>query len=393
MNGIELLNKMNLKTLKKLIDIPKRNEFFREILEFIQSLNDLDYIYSEIHEVSEGKIPIIYIKKNIDFNKIKYVKLFVGAQHNEYNGLFGILEIFQQIKNNELSIKDLLNENQVLIFSPLMNPFGFLHPKMDNKSGYYLENGMNLNRFWRRTFIPEYISEEIEINESPIPDQALLLKKILEPFWEKEDIKIYIMDFHETSLLERFPRELSMNLSTFYKFDHWLTEAIIKNIIDLNNVKYHANPLFYKCNSSSNHSHLNLSIKQVDLIREKLFEYLVNNKGKLPFYFVYSRKSKEYCVELIDNLYIKLKDILWETTLPIHDHEFHDHGCLVKMNDDIQRDNVYCIELENQKQFFNIFEDIEQSINNEKYFFEKLEMINKTLILAKETIIEMIKLF
>ncbi len=384
---------MDVKTLKKLIDLPARNEFFTEILEFIESLDQLDYIYSKIHEIPEGKIPIIHVKKSMDFNEVKYVKLFVGAQHNEYNGLFGILELFQQIKNKERSLNDLLVDNQVLIFSPLMNPFGFLHPRELNKSGYYLENGMNLNRFWRRTFIPEFISEESEINEVPIPGQALLLKEILEPYWTKEDIKIYIIDFHETSLLGRFPRNLSMNLTNFYKFDHWLKEAIIKNIIDLNKMKYYGNLLFNKCNSSSDHSHLNLSIKQVNSIREKLFEFLVNNQRKLPFYFVYSRKSKDYCSRLVSKIYPKLGDILWETTFPTHNHEFHDHGCLVKMNDDVLRNNVYSMELENQKQFLNIFEEIEQSKNNENYFIEKLDMINKTLILAKITIMEMVKLF
>ena len=92
---------MDVKTLKKLIDLPARNEFFTEILEFIESLDQLDYIYSKIHEIPEGKIPIIHVKKSMDFNEVKYVKLFVGAQHNEYNGLFGILELFQQIKNKE----------------------------------------------------------------------------------------------------------------------------------------------------------------------------------------------------------------------------------------------------------------------------------------------------
>ncbi|MFX1277467.1 MAG: hypothetical protein ACFFAT_20810 [Promethearchaeota archaeon] len=379
--------------LKQILDIINREDFFNSLLEFFESLNHLEHVTCVIHSIPDGKIPIIYVNKNNSINQAKYVKLFVGTQHNEYNGLFGILELFKQIKNDKYSISNMLIDKQVLIFAPLMNPYGFLHPRKDNKSGYFLKNGTNLNRFWRKTFIPGYQSTEKKVNDFPIPDEATLIKKILQPYWDKEDTNIYIIDFHETSLLERFPKELSMQLTNYYKFDHWLKELIIKNIIKLYGMKYYRNPLFYKCNSSSDHTHMNLSIKQVDFLKEKLFEYLSNNFGKLPFYFVHSRRSKDYCTHLGNNIYNKLKDILWETTFPVYDHKFHDHGCLVKMNDATNRDNLYCIELENQKQFFNIFEEIEKSKNDDNYFVNKLDLINKSLQLVKETIIEMISSF
>ncbi len=384
---------MNVKTLQELLDVNNRNGLFSKLLEFFESLNQLQFITVGIHDTGEGKIPIINVAKNLNIDRVKHVKLFVGAQHNEYNGLFGILELLKQIYNEERSIHDILIDDQVVIFAPLMNPFGFLNPKKDNKSGYYLKNGMNLNRFWRKVFIPEFEEEQDELNNNPIPDAAKLIERILHPYWEREDIKIYIIDFHETSLLERFPRELSMELTNYYKFDHWLKKAIIKNIIDLNGVNYHGKLLFYKCNPLSDHDHVNLSIKQVDFIREKLFEYMVDNQDKLSFYFVHSRKSKEYSSRLVNIIHERLKDILWETTFPLHDHEFYEHGCLVKMNDATTRDNLYCIELENQKQFFNIFEEIERSKNIENYFQDKLDKINKSLLLVKETIIETIKSF
>jgi hypothetical protein len=48
------------------------------------------------------------------------------------------------------------------------------------------------------------------------------------------------------------------------------------------------------------------------------------------------------------------------------------------------------MELENQKQFFDIFEEIEKSRNNPDYFKNKLDSINVSLELAIEAIREMI---
>ena len=69
--------------------------------------------------------------------------------------------------------------------------------------------------------------------------------------WERDNIIIHILDIHETSLLYKFPRELSLELkekSLYYKFDHWLKEGIFRNILDLYYIRY-LEPLFMKCNS------------------------------------------------------------------------------------------------------------------------------------------------
>ncbi|MHA1335040.1 MAG: hypothetical protein ACTSPW_04730, partial [Promethearchaeota archaeon] len=67
-------------------------------------------------------------------------------------------------------------------------------------------------------------------------------------------------------------------------------------------------------------------------------------------------------------------------------HDYHDHGCFVKMSDATPRKNVFAFELENQKQFFNIFTEIERAKNNPEYFDVKLNIINKSLKLVEETI-------
>lgn len=387
---------MNKETLKAILNVSQRDKLFKEILSDLKKVSELNYcIYSEF-ETSEGIIPALKFCKNEEISQVENLKVFVGAQHNEYNGLFGILEFLEIIKSGRMDIESIFQKNQHLIFLPLMNPYGFVHPRNENKSGYYLKNGTNLNRFWRRTFAPEYENGENNLNNHPIPEHAKIVKEILSPYWNEEAINIYLLDFHETSLLRRFPQELSLELnkqSITYKFDHWLKEGIILNVMKLNDIPYYRKPLFYKCNSSTDHNHINLSIKQIDSVYEKLLIYISENQGNLPFYFCYSKKSKEYCKKLANKVYKEVKEIVWETYFPAFDHSFHDHGCFVKMSDATSRENVLTMELESEKQFFNIFEEIEKSKQDPHYFEEKLDLINKSLTLAIESIETMISTF
>ena len=209
------------------------------------------------------------------------------------------------------------------------------------------------------------------------------------------------MDFHETSLMDRFINQLSLNLnqeSYTFKFTHWFQEEVILNIIELYNlVKYHQNltrqNLFFKCNPSVNHKHLDLTMKEINLIYEKLLDYISKNNGKLPFFFCYNSKSKEYCEKLAEIIYHKLEEILWETRSPAFPHDFHDHGCFVNMNKAAKRQKLYAMELESKKQFFNIFREIERFKSEPHYLEKKVNSINNSIVLVSETIKEMIKLF
>ena len=386
---------MKLNTLKALLDISNRNILYAEILKELELVNNLDYVSYQTFKISEGIIPLIKITDNSKFEEIKHVKIFIGAQHNEYNGLFSILKFFQLLREDKVKINEFVRTDQIIFFFPILNPYGFLNPKRNNKSGYYLKNGTNLNRYWRRAFAPEYKNGMTDLNEIQTPEQVIIVKKLLQKYWDNEDIHIYILDFHETSLLERFPIELSINLNPFYKFDHWLKEGMILNIIKLYGIPYYRKPLFFKYNSSADHAHLNLTHKQFEILLEKLHDYMSRNqgKGKLPFYFCYSDKSRDYCLKLANNVYNKLKEKLWETYFPAFDHYFHDHGCFVRMSDATPRARVYSMELESQKHFFNIFEEIKKSKSVPNYFENKLNLINVSIELAIETIKEMIGLF
>ncbi len=389
---------MDIEILKHLLNVKKREVLFDKIFDELKEFSNSNYVKFDTFETSEGTIPVVSITKNLDPKEVKFVKVFVGAQHNEYNGLFGILNFLKLIQNQKINVDEILDNRQMLIFLPLMNPYGFLNPRKDNKSGYYLKNGTNLNRYWRRTFAPEFQNLNDDHNEHPIPEHTKIVKKILEPYWDHEDTAIYILDFHETSLLRRDLNDLVQNLpkeSITYKFDHVYKDMIILNILKMYNIPYYREPLFKTCGRNANHRHIQLSMKQIDIVCEKLFDYVSNNHNKLPFYFCYSERSKKYCQKLANRVYNKLKakKTLWETCYPSISHQHVYHGCIVLMNDATPRPNVYALEIEGHKQFFNIFEELEKSKTDPQYFDEKLRSINISLELIVESIREMIKLF
>jgi len=386
---------MDLETLKSLLNITNRKKLYNKILIELEQVKNLDYFNYKIYKTAEGIIPLIKISNNSKLDEIQHVKIFIGAQHNEYNGLFGIIEFFKLLRAGKININKVLRNDQVLYFLPLMNPYGFLNPNKNNKSGYYLKNGTNLNRFWRRAFVPEYIDGMKDLDKLAIPEQVLFVKKMLQKYWDNIKTCIYILDFHETSLFKRFLIELSTNLNLFYKFDHWLKEGIVLNIIKLYNIHYYRKPVFFKSNPSADHTHLNLSEKQFQIVFEKLKDYASRNlrNNRLPFYFCYSKKSRDYCQKLANIIYNKLKQKLWETYFPAFSHSFYDHGCLVRMNDASSRPRVYSMSLESEKHFFNLFEEMQKSKSDPNYFDNKLNLIDISIELTLETIKEMINLF
>ncbi|MBD3212047.1 MAG: hypothetical protein GF311_05500 [Candidatus Lokiarchaeota archaeon] len=387
---------MDHETLASLLDISHRQELFTKILSNLKEFAELDFIEYDEFETGEGIIPSLKMSKNDGVNNTRYLKVYTAAQHNEYNGLFGILEFLKGLKEGEIDPEGILKYDQDIVFFPLMNPYGFTHPRKDNKSGYYLKNGTNLNRYWRKTFAPESAYSKGDAKGYPIPDHAKYVKHVLQPYWDNSDIAIYLLDFHETSLLERFSRDLLKNFkkkSITYKFDHWLKEGIILNIMKLFEIPYFRRPLFTKCNPSADHDHINMTIRQVDVIYDKLELYFSENKNKLPFYFCYSTKSREICENLAQSVYENLSDIVWETYFPSFDHSFVQHGCFVIMSDATSRKRIYSMELESKKQFFNIFNEIRKSQSQSDYFENKLDDMNKNITLAKESIKVMLKMF
>ncbi|MCK4239927.1 MAG: hypothetical protein KAX33_12435, partial [Candidatus Lokiarchaeota archaeon] len=215
------MNKLNYyidaNILKKILNPEDRNNLLEEIYEIFDNFNKNDLIELVFLEISDGKIPVLTINKPKSLDQLKKVYIMVGSQHNEYCGLFGQISYLFELtstKNKDLISNEL--KNSMIILFPLMNPYGFLNPRPDNKSGYYLKNGDNLNRYWRKTFIPNYIEKDEDNNPYIIPENALVFKNFIQKYWER-DLEIYLIDFHETSLLRRFTEDMVKNLNAFYK--------------------------------------------------------------------------------------------------------------------------------------------------------------------------------
>ena len=127
---------MNRALLEELLDLTKRERLFIKLMNKLKNYSTIkDFSYFE-YDCFEGKIPIIIYGNNQNLENVKFVKVFVAAQHNEYTGLFGIIDFLQGVKKSLIPVNNALKNNQILIFAPLMNPYGFLNPTKENKSGY-----------------------------------------------------------------------------------------------------------------------------------------------------------------------------------------------------------------------------------------------------------------
>ncbi len=107
---------MEIETLKGLLDTANRQQLFEEILKQLKEFGNSDYAKYDLFETSEGPIPVVILSKKIEPQNVRNVKVFVGAQHNEYNGLFGIIEFLKLIEKKEINITKILENDQTLIF-------------------------------------------------------------------------------------------------------------------------------------------------------------------------------------------------------------------------------------------------------------------------------------
>ena len=123
---------INKDLLRELLDINNRQHLFDILLKEFKSFSSAENIDYYEFQTPEGRIPVIKIAQVSDLDEIKYVKVFVGAQHNEYNGLFGAIEFLKLFETSKSEFTKFMREDQVLFFTPLMNPYGFNHPKHNN---------------------------------------------------------------------------------------------------------------------------------------------------------------------------------------------------------------------------------------------------------------------
>ena len=377
-------NKFNFNEefLSKILNPEARKELLEEIFGLFESYSSSNLINLEYLEISDGKIPVLTFNKPQNLTQIKRVLIFVASQHNEYSGLFGQIAYLQEIssENSELVPKD---PGTMMIFFPLMNPYGFLNPREDNKSGYYLNNGANLNRFWRKTFIPNYLEDEQEVASQQLPENCVVFKKYMEDYWDRE-IEIFLFDFHETSLFRRYSEDMAVNLNAFYKFEHEYKMWIVQYLTRLEDLPKRE-PLFVQPGQCIDHHHFNLNINQGEKLLGDFRKAWESNRDKIPFFYIYNSKSRDFCSSIAHRVQEELKDVMWDVRKPSNNH-LHNHGCFVCLGHSTTRPNTFTCELELDKQFFNLFEEIDKCNNDQSYFNKKLENINREIEIVKETI-------
>jgi hypothetical protein len=81
-----------------------------------------------------------------------------------------------------------------------------------------------------------------------------------------------------------------------------------------------------------------------------------------------------------------LKEILWETTFPSFNHNSAEPGCLVDLSDTSIRRGVYSMELESEKLFFNIFDEINMARISPDYANNKIKKFSKSIQLVVDSI-------
>ncbi len=370
--------------LNKLLIPQERKKLLNEIFNKLELFNKSDFVELEYLEISDGKIPVLTINQPKSLDQLRKLYIMVASQHNEYCGLFGQISYLFELtstKNKDLISNEL--KNSMIILFPLMNPYGFLNPRPDNKFGYYLKNGDNLNRYWRKTFIPNFREKDEDNNPYIIPENALVFKNFMQKYWER-DLEIYLIDFHETSLFRRFTEDMVKNLNAFYKLEHYYKMWIVEYLVKRENLPKRE-PLFMKPHPDLDHHHFNITINQGEQLRDNLKEAWEKNNDKLPFAYIYNYKSGDFCRSIARNVQSKLKDLMWDIRQPAFLHP-EDHGCFVCLGHSTRRPKTFTFELECDKQLFNLLEEIEKCKSNQVYFNKKIDNINKIIDIVRETI-------
>lgn len=216
-----------------ILDIEKRKRLFNKIVEgLISSEAKLNAKFVKIN-ISRGEyfIPVLYSPKQKDGAPIL---TFIGAQHNEFSGLFGQMQ-FLLSDSSQFLMEWKERTKGGFCFVPLFNVDGFFRPKKHNKWGYFSRlnnnnptsgNYINLNRYWNEVF-SNYLSN--------VPVEHHEFGKFLSGIGglgEGRQGPLYIIDFHETSLVYRYIEELALRFDNDYRVDHWIKKWIIDSTSD-----------------------------------------------------------------------------------------------------------------------------------------------------------------
>jgi hypothetical protein len=334
--------------IEKLLYPQQRINLFLKIANILQKKADsLQINYKKLRLNDSNYIPVIFQRK---LNPSAPFILIQGAQHNEYNGTFGIIDYL-----NSKSVDSILewckNTGGGFCFIPILNVKGFLNPNRENKWGYFTTNperinndeiNLNTNRFWDKTIDYKILND----SKYNIPEENRLLGNFLLNLREVRDMpnsKFIILDFHETSLPYRFRKDMEIKFDIDYSIrDHWLKGWVLETALLYKNV-----PFINK-----------VSKPVVKLVRDALSNLNKNIDLKTMYFLLFtphSRKFAQYISNKVENRY---KAKLWFSTKYCFYHKYPLNGCYCTAN--MNRPWINAIEIEARKIFF----DLEKERNN-----------------------------
>ncbi|MBD3230059.1 MAG: hypothetical protein GF329_17910 [Candidatus Lokiarchaeota archaeon] len=341
--------------IKHLLYPELRADIFHKISSSLRKIADsLEINYKELKLENSMVIPIIFHKK---INAASPYILIQGAQHNEYNGTFGIMDYLYSGKVRAL-LRLCERTGGGFCFIPILNVRGFLNPIKENKWGYYTKRPeymnidkikINTNRYWDKTIKYETINNL----KSELPEENLKIGNFLleaRQVKKKPHAEFIILDFHETSLPYRFRKQMEMKFDTDYSIkDHWLKGWILETA------------LLHKGIPFTN----KISKKVVELVKNTLHELNKEIDEKSLYFLLYTPHSRLFARYVSDKVEKSFKSNLWFSTKYCFYHKYPLNGCYCTAN--MKRPWLKAIEIEARKIFFNLQEERNKFETNKSY--------------------------
>jgi len=350
------------------------------------------------------KIPNLYLSiKNRNNNLLTW---FLAAQHNEYNGTFGILDFFLSSENEvRQELKDYLNiTNGALLFTIIGNPVGFLFPSKENKYGYFaqIHSQVNMNRYWDKILLPS----KLKRNQKFISKINLTIGSFLNSlikFNNQSNSTIIAIDFHETSLIVKDLQEIKNNFSQKLILDDWVKKFIIFALLkefklEYNEIKLFDNEINIPEKNKSDilpNIDLNKPIKMMEIVPKNLYNYEDMKKYLNKFYksicqegyyfFCYGNKIG---LDLSHYLSKRLKEDYFPSELFKDQNTFFlpykKIGHLSRTS--YYNPNLHAIEIEMSKIFYNLEEIYMKLKRNINYKMKLNSIFKRNYNITKDSI-------
>ena len=356
--GESIMVKLDESALLKLIEITERKLFFKEIANSLKRKSkEMDANFAFIGDEKSYEIPVLYKEQSAENAP---VLIFIGAQHNEFNGTFGVFDFLD--KNIDLLSKWIKKTRGGFCFIPIFNKQGFLHPRRENKWGYYIFkknlDKANLNRFWKYTLDLEN-SKSYHKSQPPIHKhfKAFLVESFRKP--------LYFFDFHETSLLyKKIRKVMDYQGGKLPKTNHWMDDWITKTALQYKDF----------------HPDINRDKMDTKAIQKSL-RSMFSQMEQQSFYFIeFTKNIEELAMHIDKKLELEFQDVL----IPGHKRSMQNlydiDGSVLQAARHI--DGIYVLEFEMRKLIFDLKRTrarLKKEADHEKHVL-KLMVMNRDMV-------------